>query len=667
MSEDIITPVNSLENISLSKDIITPEFINQEKAQWYILTMSLLIKKAFKDFPQIGIGYVDYEGSNHQQIDLKIFKEKNLIVCGMTFSRSAKLSIKDCFFQTQLIAQIDISKLHFIHFTSKGELCLKNILNPGNVNIGNFPEVAQVLENSKKAVKISPSSITINNFIFINEAKVKAKKERSMGAKILAKLAPNFLVKEDQWYQYEKPIWVPRSTDFIAEEVRSFFRKVSKSEWISTPFLNSLINDLKSNCIKCVEFDTENYVCFQNGVLNLKTMDFQPEEEGTEFPPYDIYKSYFFRDYLPYNFQTLDIPEIKNIIDLENIVKQNMPKIIQWFFETLDEFEVISIVLYFAAAVIKQYKLDRFLFFSGPANSGKSTTLNFFDHLFIKSAVITKQLSDLSSSFGLAELIETNVRLITIRDAETAAADRSVAILKNLTSKNEPITISRKYLTSVNYIFTGGIIIASNHSNIFQKAPKGILEKRIIPIEFPNVISPENQKELKNFFPEDEMGFFLSLMIKMEKSFVLKTLRSSHKVESIEETRDSLLETGEYILIIEFVKKNLIYKPGSYIAVGATFKVRERLKEPCLYLSYLNYLEENYPKRSPEKYSYFRDKLETVFQNLGWSYLDPPVSAKRNYFEVIGGGKEEQRSYRNIDWITPKDQEQPSPYDLENE
>ena len=40
-----------------------------------------------------------------------------------------------------------------------------------------------------------------------------------------------------------------------------------------------------------------------------------------------------------------------------------MPKRIQWFFDTLNGFEEISIVLCFAAAVIKQYKLDRFLFF----------------------------------------------------------------------------------------------------------------------------------------------------------------------------------------------------------------------------------------------------------------------------------------------------------------
>nr|YP_009472820.1 hypothetical protein [Caulerpa manorensis]ARO74466.1 hypothetical protein [Caulerpa manorensis] len=318
----------------------------------------------------------------------------------------------------------------------------------------------------------------------------------------------------------------------------------------------------------------------------------------------------------------------------------------------------------------KQYRLDRFLFFFGPANSGKSSTLNFFDLLFVKSAVITKQLSDLSSSFGLSELIETNVRLITIRDAETAATYKSVAILKNLTSNNEPISITRKYLSSVNHIFTGGIIIASNHSNIFQKSAKGILEKRIIPIEFPNVISPENQKDLIKFFPKDEMGFFLSLVIKMEKNFVLNTLRLSHKQESIEETRNSLLETGELILIIDFVKTNLQYKPDPdsniFIACGATLEYLDAVKNGTVYQSYLNYLEEFHPKRAPESFGKFRDKLDIVFQSLGWStYATSPVKVGRKSVEFKNGEKKKLSVYLNISWITPKDgnSEQPEPYD----
>lgn len=86
----ITTPENSLE-----KTTLTPEFINLEKAKWYIFTMSVLIKNPFQDIPEIGIGFVDFEGSNHQQIDLKFFKENNLTVCGMTLSKSAKLGVKD--------------------------------------------------------------------------------------------------------------------------------------------------------------------------------------------------------------------------------------------------------------------------------------------------------------------------------------------------------------------------------------------------------------------------------------------------------------------------------------------------------------------------------------------------------------------------------------------
>ena len=139
------------------------------------------------------------------------------------------------------------------------------------------------------------------------------------------------------------------------------------------------------------------------------------------------------------------ITNIKNNSELEELVKFSTPNIYNWFFEALEDFELIAIVFCFAAAIIKQYKLDRFLFFFGPSNTGKSTALRFFDKLFINSAVLTKQLSDFSSPFGLAELIETNVRLLVVRDAEGSASDKSVAILKNLSSNNEPISISRKF------------------------------------------------------------------------------------------------------------------------------------------------------------------------------------------------------------------------------
>nr|YP_009519448.1 hypothetical protein [Rhipiliopsis peltata]AYC65461.1 hypothetical protein [Rhipiliopsis peltata] len=335
-------------------------------------------------------------------------------------------------------------------------------------------------------------------FIFFVDSE--SKEEKSIRNKILNKMAGNILVKNDQWYQYEKPIWVAKSPDFIAEAVRSNFREITNIAWMKTPFFSRLFNDLKTNCIKSVNLDISKYIGFKNGVLNWQTMEFETEEPEAN----DLFKLYYFRDFLPYDFQTLDISEIHKQEDLEILVQQNMPAIYNWFSETLENFEFSAIILCFAAAIIKQYKLDRFLYFFGPSNTGKSTAIRFFDKLFISDAVITKQLSDLSSSFGLAEIVETNVRLLVVRDAEGSISGKTVAVLKNLVSNCEPISVSRKFLTSVNFVFSGGIIIASNFSNIFQKTAKGILEERIIPIEFSNVISPENQKELDIFFPESE-------------------------------------------------------------------------------------------------------------------------------------------------------------------
>lgn len=40
---------------TLEKTTLTPDFINLEKAKWYIFTMSVLIKNLFQDIPEIGI------------------------------------------------------------------------------------------------------------------------------------------------------------------------------------------------------------------------------------------------------------------------------------------------------------------------------------------------------------------------------------------------------------------------------------------------------------------------------------------------------------------------------------------------------------------------------------------------------------------------------------
>ena len=76
-----------------------------------------------------------------------------------------------------------------------------------------------------------------------------------------------------------------------------------------------------------------------------------------------------------------------------------------------------------------------------------------------------------------------------------------------------------------------------------------------------------------------------------------------------------------------------------------------RLKDDSLYNSYINYLEENSPNRTAESSPNFKDKLETIFQSLGWFCLSPPVKASRQWIEVNTGGKQRHRGYLNIAWV----------------
>lgn len=178
----------------------------------------------------------------------------------------------------------------------------------------------------------------------------------------------------------------------------------------------------------------------------------------------------------------------------------------------------------FAAGVLQKLELDRFLFFLGPANSGKSTAIQFFDSLFITNSVVTKTFAEMGSPFGLSDIPEKEPRLIVIRDSESKSSEKATSIIKSLSSNGEPVPIQRKFKNSVDYIFKGGLIIASNYSNIFQRTGRGVLEKRMIPIKFNKVILPKEQKAIEDLFPQNELGCFISLALQFNRNFVLETL-----------------------------------------------------------------------------------------------------------------------------------------------
>nr|AYC64494.1 hypothetical protein [Pseudochlorodesmis sp. HV01306c] len=117
------------------------------------------------------------------------------------------------------------------------------------------------------------------------------------------------------------------------------------------------------------------------------------------------------------------------------------------------------------------------------------------------------------------------------------------------------------------------------------------------------------------------------------------------------------MESGFHNRIVEFVSKNLEYRPGFTIYAGATLRVREQLdalKVRTIYRAFLKFMGEFYPKQTPENPNTFRKKLDTVFQYLEWMTANPPVTPGRTRFNgVLATGETKsvrQRSYLNIAW-----------------
>ena len=565
--------------------------------------------------------------------------------------------------------QIPHERLKFFHLMAPGAVNIKGCLQ--DIDMGDCEKVFKVLQDNDKGYSINPTQTLIiyQNINVVQPAQT-AQKDTSTEIQkgILDSLTGNFLLNENIWYYYEQPIWRSCSDEFVKDSLRNLYMELKNEKYIPFRLLENLYKDLEANCLYGVDFDNTHLVGFNNGFLNLTTLQFETPQEGSES---EFFKRLYLKDYLPYNLDMLDPkgPSISSMDVFEQHIQDSMPTIYNWFMETLGDFNLVSIILCFAAAIIKQLSLDRFLFFWGPANTGKSTAIRFFDKLFIKDSMINKQITDLSSQYGLSELPERAARCIAIRDAEgNKISLKAAATIKNLVSNREPVSISRKYLTAVNYVFKGGLIIASNFSSIFQTTAKGILEKRLIPLEFPNVIPPEKQKDLKDLFPDKEISCFISIILKLDNSFILKTLRLSHKLETVQEMRDTQIESSTLATVLEFVNKYIVYSPGGFIPGGATLRLRAKLHSQSLYGKYLEFFEEEYPKRTCENFSNFRDKLDSVLQNLGWFNKTPPVKVQpKGKVQVKQNGEiiqDRQRGLDNIAWASKNDDllDEGSPY-----
>lgn len=375
-----------------------------------------------------------------------------------------------------------------------------------------------------------------------------------------------FRVLHETWYRFleNRQIWEPLDTNDVKVFVRQVAMSKLQTEFISGHRLNTLIADIEANCTILSDYSTRwnHLVPFRNGFLNLKTKIFDGSSDR---------KDYFFRSELPYDFEPIDIQD--NINDkqtLQNLLLAHCPTIYKWFLETIENVDVVLVIFLYAFLMIQRIETGILLFFFGGSSAGKSTALEFFDRLFQKDYILTLDSARLNSQFGLGSLVDTDVRLITLRDvAGQPLSNNCTQLLKSMSSPREPIVVERKGKQLVNLNYNGGLIVVSNYDEIFDNDKQGLLNRRVLPIFFKKEFRTDKLNLPETFFPDLEIGKFLALAVHIQTNWAFGSLiNSRHDVPEIAETIYEMMADTKGTGVREFVLRHLYYKLGSFIPRG---------------------------------------------------------------------------------------------------
>src|SRR5690606_11951652 len=117
----------------------------------------------------------------------------------------------------------------------------------------------------------------------------------------------------------------------------------------------------------------QDLVLFNNGVLNVRNDELLPLDG-----------SYFATAVPEYGYE--DWPEC--------------PRWMKWLDERLDPSFHATLQEFFGYALVPDTTMHRFVTFTGPPRSGKSTAKNVLERLVGREHISQKQLSDLGKEFG---------------------------------------------------------------------------------------------------------------------------------------------------------------------------------------------------------------------------------------------------------------------------
>lgn len=279
------------------------------------------------------------------------------------------------------------------------------------------------------------------------------------------------------------------------------------------------------------------------------------------------------------------------------------------------------LLLHYAAAVLRQQSIQKFLHLIGPGGSGKTTFMNLLMALVGKENTLSIDLDNLNEKDAVADLFGK----VLVVFADQDSAGRQLSNFKKLTG-GDNLRGRRLYRDGFNFRFTGMSVMTSNNP-IFQTGTARWLTRRAIMVPFKFNVQKENIRNLEKDF-EPELSAFTNYLLSIpvsEIEAVLNGLNSDCLSATLWESQirsDGLASWVNDCLIRDNLARTQI---GSDAQEWANSSYNPNTS--TLFGSYCHTMRKSNRKALTK--DNFSAQLLEVLQTLGWEALKVRTSTGR--------------------------------------
>jgi putative DNA primase/helicase len=411
-----------------------------------------------------------------------------------------------------------------------------------------------------------------------------------------------FLTNREVWFEYgveQDGVWSQISNQYLQSKLIDLIPQLGDYS-VKTP--SDYLEVIKALQPQLYTKEMENpapgtLLPFRNGVYNLQTKELLPHDP-----------SYYFRSTLDRDFDP-DASDWSNIND--------------WLdFVTNGSNHLKEILICFAAACLRgMHDLQKFLYLTGPPNSGKGTYASLLMELLGFENVSLPDFAEFNG--GRFEKIQIDGTWLALFDDVDKYTGKLQAF-KSITGGRE-LSVEEKGEKGFKLKFTGMAMVVANEPVFYGSSAKGVA-RRAIEVPFNRKVATKDAYDLMPTFRE-ELSAFLNYLIELDPEYVRYILKGQGKPAEVRLThwKNRIRNDG----LAAWINDRIIFEEGKSTRVSSKAE-----GVPGLYQDYVEYCPVIGLKAVKTLKNFSPDAVE-VLQDLGFEGVQAKKTREGKLIEGV--------------------------------